>query len=61
MEVKLSRKVQRKALYDTVRETYRAWPDLSYQDLADMFGLSSRYHAWWIVNKQGREKRGNRP
>ena len=33
-------------------------PDLAYQELADMFGLKSRQHAWYIINKN---KDGSKP
>ena len=41
---------------ERVRRVYKANPDMAYQEIADMFGLKSRQHAFYIINHKNKIK-----
>ena len=51
MSKKLSR-TQRRERDELIRETAHNRPDFTLQELADMFGLKSRAHVFWILKKK---------
>jgi len=48
--MKLSR-TQRREKYAIIQETARHRPELTLQELADLFGIKSRSHLFWILKK----------
>jgi hypothetical protein len=49
--IKKLTKAQRKERDNLIRQTAQYRPDYTLQDLADLFGLKSRSHVYWIINK----------
>jgi len=37
---------------ERVKRVYQANPDMAFQELADMFGLKSRQHAFYIIHSK---------
>lgn len=58
MNKKRLTKSRRKVRDEAVYETFKNRPDFTYEDLARMFGLVSRQHAWYIVQKEKLKEKG---